>query len=99
MSIYKGLLRFIKNSSLLRYLAILLLSFLLGGLIHFLANASLIIVLNIFSLSLPVSYRGFVHQIGPFVFYIATALSFFYLNRKLLKRPINDVTKDVTINR
>jgi hypothetical protein len=89
----------LKNNTLLRYLLILLLSFLFGGLIHFLAKASLIIVLNIFSLSLPGSYRGIVHQIGPFVFYIATALSFFYLNRKLLKRPKNDVTKDVTINR
>jgi hypothetical protein len=83
MSIYKGLRRVIKNSSLLRYLVILLLSFLLGGLIHFLAKAGLIFVLNIFSLSLPVSYRGVVHQIGPFVFYIATALGFFHLNKKL----------------
>ena len=88
-----------KNNSLLRYLAILLLSFLLGGLIHFLAKASLIIVLNIFSLSLPVSYRGFVHQIGPFVFYTATALSYFHLNKKLPKSPKNDVTSDVTKNR
>ena len=50
------------------------------------ARGSLIIVLNILSLSLLGSYRGVVHQIGPFVVYIAMTLSFFYLNRKAFKK-------------